>query len=862
MSDRSVRLQLLQEKTTGNSVGITWGIPWGKGVLDRKESLVLTSHARELAMQSWPTAYWPDGSVKWTAHSTVLSDEDRRDLSVSIGKPAVKKLNLSVTESKDSILIHTGVAECVIARQGNSIIRSITRNGHRVGSDVMLMGLREERKTDTAGNRVWNEPFESNIHSSVVEQNGPIRAVIRVDGFHRSKNGEREWLPFTLRIYLYAGLETIRLVHTFHYDGDPNKDFIKAIGITLQVPLDGPLYNRHVRIAGDTGFFGESPKTLHTRRTKGKYRELFERQSEGKPVEFNANDDGYFMGLLEDSATWDDYKLVQDSSHHYRIMKRTKEDCSWLKVTDGHRSSGLGYVGGVNGGIGIGDRYFWEKHPRAIEVSNTTGAEASLTLWLWSPDVPAMDLRHYDSETHVESSYEGFNEMNATPYGIANTNELTLWALPETPGPERLEEMQAELREPSLLVCEPEYYYSVRALGLWSLPDQSTPAKIYMEEQLDGILSFYLREIEQRGWYGFWDYGDVMHSYDPVRHVWNYDLGGCAWQNAELVPNMWLWTMFLRSGRADIFRMAEAMTRHTSEVDTYHFGKYIGLGSRHNVVHWGCGCKEARIFMAGLHRYYYYLTADERIGDLLDLVKDADYSTLVMDPMRAYFPKDENPVHLRIGPDWAAFCSNWMTRWERFEDTLYRDKILTGIQCLKNAKYRMLSGPSYGYNPETSALIPMGEDNSGRHMVICMGGPQVWFELGDMLEDPEWMDMLAEFGVYYNLPQNEKDLITNGEIKTESWGHPVLSAGIAAFGAYHKRDKATAEKCWEILLLNPFGHTNLSENENLVTYMEDLFEIDWINTNEASQWSLNAILSLELLSEYLEAVYRRTRIAL
>lgn len=149
-----------------------------------------------------------------------------------------------------------------------------------------------------------------------------------------------------------------------------------------------------------------------------------------------------------------------------------------------------------------------------------------------------------------------------------------------------------------------------------------------------------------------------MHSYDPVRHVWNYDLGGCAWQNSELVPNMWLWVTFLRSGRADVFRMAEAMTRHTSEVDVYHFGEYAGLGSRHNVIHWGCGCKEARIAMAGLHRYYYYLTGDERVGDIMDSVKDADYSTVTLDPMRAYFPKDEFPTHVRVGPDWAAFSSN------------------------------------------------------------------------------------------------------------------------------------------------------------------------------------------------------------
>ena len=37
------------------------------------------------------------------------------------------------------------------------------------------------------------------------------------------------------------------------------------------------------------------------------------------------------------------------------------------------------------------------------------------------------------------------------------------------------------------------------------------------------------------------------------------------------------------------------MTRNTSEVDVYHLGQFVGLGSRHNVSHWGCGAKEARI---------------------------------------------------------------------------------------------------------------------------------------------------------------------------------------------------------------------------------------------------------------------------
>ena len=74
-----------------------------------------------------------------------------------------------------------------------------------------------------------------------------------------------------------------------------------------------------------------------------------------------------------------------------------------------------------------------------------------------------------------------------------------------------------------------------------------------------------------------------------------YDIGGWAWNNTELVPNLWLWYSYLRSGREDIFRLAEAMTRQSQEVDVYHIGaRFAGLGSRHNVMHWGDGRRSSR----------------------------------------------------------------------------------------------------------------------------------------------------------------------------------------------------------------------------------------------------------------------------
>ena len=50
-----------------------------------------------------------------------------------------------------------------------------------------------------------------------------------------------------------------------------------------------------------------------------------------------------------------------------------------------------------------------------------------------------------------------------------------------------------------------------------------------------------------------------MHTYDFDRHVWRYDIGGFAWDNSELSPDLWFWTSVLRTGNAAAFRFAEAV---------------------------------------------------------------------------------------------------------------------------------------------------------------------------------------------------------------------------------------------------------------------------------------------------------------
>ncbi len=413
-----------------------------------------------------------------------------------------------------------------------------------------------------------------------VEQRGPVRANVKIEGVHKADSGAREWLPFVVRLYFYAGIEPIRVIHTIVFDGDEKKDFIRGLGLAFAVPLREQIHNRHVRFSGaEDGLWAEPVQPATGRRPlmlPGTRTNAFADQLAGKRLPNREAFDDAGQKLLHDWAVWNDYRLIQASADGFSIQKRTNEESCWLDAAAGHRASGLVFAGDVSGGLAVALRNFWQSHPAALEVRGAASQQAEVRAWLWSPDAPRMDLRHYDLVNGVErahdldSSYEDVQTGFSTPHGVARTSELMLYPSAGVPMREETAHQARLAQEPPLLAAAPTHIHSTGVFGIWSLPDRSTPAKRTLEDKLDGAFALYRKEVEQRRWYGFWNYGDVMHQHDGPRHMWRYDIGGYAWDNSELGTDMWLWYSYLRTGRADIFRMAEAMTRHTGEVDVYH----------------------------------------------------------------------------------------------------------------------------------------------------------------------------------------------------------------------------------------------------------------------------------------------------
>lgn len=882
-----VALKWLGDAAPGVQDGVNFGTPWPKGAVKKSDSLVLKGgDGKAIVSQSWPLAYWPDGSIKWSGHALAASGEALPvPLTVSVGAAPAPATPITVSESAAAIEVDTGAVRARFPKSGSFLIESMFVGGRQVAEKGKLILQTEDRSQEAEG-IIKTVGYTSKVTSAKIENAGPVRAVIKVEGVHAADKGERTWLPFTMRFYFYSGIGSVNMVHTFVYDGDEQKDFIKGMAISFSVPFKEELHNRHVRFAGDgTGVWCQPVQLIPG------YRSAFSQNAEENLREYAKHLEGKRMPNLdqlqsrnatETVAVYNDMKLTQLGPDSFSIDKRTTSKSSWLHVNNGNRSLGLAVLGDVSGGIAVGVKDFWQKYPASLEISNAASNSGEMKIWLWSPDGKTMDMRTYDTYPHgLNINYEDFKAGWGSAYGVANTTDLTLWAFDAIPSNANLVNMAKVAAAPPVLVAAPEYYHSVPAFGRWSLVDKSSPTLAWVEEQVEQLFNYYRDQVEERHWYGFWDYGDVMHNYDFGRHDWRYDVGGWAWANTELMPDMFLWYTFLRTGRADAFRMAEAMTRHTSEVDAHHIGPFAPMGSRHNVNHWGDGAKQPRASHSMLKRYMYYMSGgDERLGDLMREVLDADvtYAQLIRYNDAHYEPTDtrgnfrltgsvEAPTpaqlaaaapefrknylaqtsnqtysdgkpmegryaNISMGNDWMAYSINWATEWERTGDVVWRDRVMAGMKTVVAAAQAGGRGAGGGGN-----------------FTYLFGGPEICFEQQLMFDYPEFWE-------------NFTRVMESGAVGN---GNSMTPARCAAYVAWMRKSQEWGNLAWDKLV----GTSQTMTGEKVVQptlingpeVLNPVHDPNFLGRTagwqlhgvSSVQWALNAIQTIEFAKPYLPA---------
>ncbi|KHN51575.1 exo-rhamnogalacturonan lyase family protein [Pectobacterium fontis] len=873
-----VSLRWLDGQSPHSFSGVTWGVPWPQGAV-RADSRFLLHGAqpRDYDLQSWPLAHWPDGSLKWSAHALggTTPPEDSLTLRPIAGADVPTHTRM-VSEHQHGWTVDTGQIRCVIPRAGSHLIEEVWRDNRLALTNGRLV-LRMQRGAET-DNTLTQETYQGVIDTVTVEQNGPQRTVIALRGTHHTRQQEGTRIPFIIRLYSYANTDSLRVVHTLIYDNDDEQLSLKGLGLAFDVPLHGELHDRHVRFVSDQGgLFREAVRGLSgLRRDPGTA--VIAAQLAGQATPTIADFSPEVGKRLDYIPAFGSYRLNQHHPDGFQIHKRTAAGQGWLLSATGERAAGVGYLGTPTGGVAFGIRHFWQSYPASLEIDKAHTDVATVTLWLWSPWAEPMDMRFYHDglgqDTYAKQreglaiTYEDYEPGFGSAVGVARTSELFIDVLPATPDAENLVNRARRMQQPPLLVVDAQDLYRAQAFGsMWAPASAATPARVRLEKQLDAYFNVYQQEVEQRKWYGFWDFGDVMHTYDSDRHVWRYDVGGYAWDNSELSTDLWLWYYFLHSGRAEVFRMAEAMTRHTGEVDVHHLGPFSPLGSRHNVRHWGDSAKQLRISTVANRRFLYYLTADERIGELMDEQVEALRTLGTVLPGRKIgqiAPTDPHHISLGFGTDWGAVAAAWLTAWERHGNLAIRERLLTSMQSIAAQPHGFFTGGS-AIDPDTGRIVLAPPDQVEiSHLSAVFGLTEICSELITALPDPAFTRAWLDYCRLYNDPAALSAAVGKTVKKLNlAQGH----ARLTAFAARQLNDRALAQRAWEEFTSGSGGiaHPTLEQrrlippivlspiNEALIDSTIDKHSgsttVANLATNAVAQWGLTAIALLALLDD-------------
>ncbi|MEG3163378.1 Tat pathway signal sequence domain protein [Sphingomonas sp. PB2P19] len=856
--------------------GQSWGQPWPRGT-----RLAKGYRVADAAVQTWPMAYWPDGSIKWTGHAIGADAAREAALLVRAGTAPKPSAPVTVRETAEAIEVSVGPRRWRIGRRGEALIVSASVGDRETLRNVRLVATLQDGPDEDDLGTTATARATGTIDAVTIEQRGPVRAVVKIDGHHA---GAWARMPFSLRLYFYAGAQSVRIVHSLIFDGDPAKVFVRGLGLTGDVPMADAPHDRHVRFAGEQGgLWGEAVRPLTgLRRDPG--RAFREAQVAGVATPSESTMPANVRAELRYIPAWGDFTLRQPNSDGFTITKRTKPGHGWIDVDTAGRAPGLGYVGSVSGGVAFGMGDFWQRPPVRLDIRDAATDTARFTIWYHAPDAPAMDLRFYHDDMGMtdytrqnqglDITYEDFEPGWGDSLGIARTTEFRLWALEATPPRDALVAMATLVAHPPRLVATPQRIHDAGLFGIWSPAEAGGgPARAAIEQRAGRELDFYIGQVEQRRWYGFWNYGDVIHSYDNDRHVWRYDIGGFAWDNSELSTDMWLWYAYLRTGRADVFRMAEAMTRHTSEVDVYHVGRFKGLGTRHGVQHWGDSSKQQRVSNAAFKRFYYYMTSDERCGDLMRALVDSDYALQTVNIGRKVGARDDaslppggasavamttalpaGQVFVQFGTVWGSMLGAWLTEWERTRDTRWRDRIVAGMESLAALPRQWFTGGA-PFDLKTGRFMGSTDQVSLSHLNGVFGVFEITAELLTLLDVPAYREAWLDYCAFYNAP----DAAFRAKTGSGGKGRGLRQAHsrFTAYAARERNDPVLARRAWAEFIgpgdREGRDQSRASRRIAGAAVLKPVDEIAEVSTNDAAQWGLTATANLVLLAGVMDS---------
>lgn len=631
-------------------VPVTFGVPFPKGALRSPDQVrVINGRGVEIPSQITEVNSWApaDESLQWIWVDMITDGSSGYTLEYG---PAVRRTTLvqeplKIVNSQrpaGGIDVDTGALRFHVTRGAGGFLDGAefvnpggaTRVLESPSGRGSFLDLLDDSGLD---------PSRATVTFTTIEKgSGPLHAILRIEGEYRYARADNRPAPFVTRIHVWAGKPWMKILHTFTYTGIPDKRRLqegqhahvatRGSKLLVEDPTDKGFIEPNDRIAaaGLTLHLAEKATTVRTSTLEGSWwksgaEDRAEIAVSGNPV-----------SLLQTGPKPSRMPPAPESIGDKRIGGFSATVSEGANVLQNHeRAAGWFSVEGARTGVAASFKDILQEYPKAFTVDPHA---STLVASIWPDAVEPMSFARYSLKPENE---EGIETLENGATGLAKTTELSI-ALHAAGDSAAAVRATRALVDPPVVTAAPRWYAASLAFGRLAPRASAHPE---LERALDTKFDWWLYNQSFVPWYGMWDYGDGKLNFDPTTGTWD------IWGDNEPAEDLQLWMQFVRTGETRYARAAQALSRHSMDVDNIHWpapavyrgdtntssdywktlgqpegSPYVGLGRRHGAQHW-LKTLSAHVWVAGWLADY-YLTGDHRGLDMAIQTGDMHLRTI------------------------------------------------------------------------------------------------------------------------------------------------------------------------------------------------------------------------------------------
>ncbi len=629
---------------------VTFGVPFPKGALQSPDHVrVLDERGVEIPSQITEVTSWApaDPSIQWiwVDFLTEGSKQYRLEYGTAVRRTVAVANPLRIVNSQrpaGGIDVDTGAIRFHVTRGEGGFIENaelVTRAGaikalKSPGGRGSFLDLLDDAGKDASRAVV--------TFTTIEKGSGPLHAILRIEGEYRYARPDNRPAPFITRIHVWAGKPWIKVLHTFIYTGVPDKRraqegqhahvATKGSPLLVEDPSDQGFTQPNDRIAaaGLTLNLAEKPLMARTATLDGPW------WQPGDETRAEVAIAALPVSLLQTGPKPNRMPPVPESSGSTRIggfLATLSEGTA--PIQSKQSAAGWFAVEGASVGVVTAFKDILQEYPKAFSVHPQADA---LIASIWPESMEPMSFARYSLKPEIE---EGVETMENGATGLAKTTELSFSLHARGDSVAAVRAARA-LVDPPVVTAGARWIAASGAFGRLAPRSEAHPE---LERAVDTKFDWWLYNQSFVPWYGMWDYGDGKLNFDAATGTWD------IWGDNEPAEDLQLWIQFVRTGEPRFARAAQALSRHSMDIDNIHWpatpvyrgdtntstdywkslgqkegSPYVGLGRRHGAQHW-LKTLSAHVWVAGWLADY-YLTGDHRGLDMAIQTGDMHLRTI------------------------------------------------------------------------------------------------------------------------------------------------------------------------------------------------------------------------------------------